>query len=85
MAGWLSVGKPVPLGKCSNKKRWLCKALGESSAPTESISLAGVVWSSAQAASIALYSMVFLSGLNSNWRTMGAMDVGSLPDLSSST
>ena len=37
------------------------------------------------AASSALYSMVFLSGLNSSWCTMACIDCGSLPALSSST
>ena len=83
--GNVIAGKPLPLGNCSNKnfEKCSCKAFGI--APTFNISLADVVCKVEQAASNALYSMVFLSGLNNNCGIMLAIELGNLPALSSST
>ena len=83
--GKVIAGKPRPLGNCSNKnlEKCSCKVFGI--APTCNMSLAGVVCKAVHAASTALYSIVFLSGLNNNCGIMLAIELGSLPALSSST
>lgn len=52
--------------------------------PADSIRRAGVVCASFAACSSALYSMVFLSGLNSSWLTMPCIEAGKVPAFSSS-
>ena len=77
--------KLVPLGKCSNKKRDKCSSLAEAIPPVASISRAGLVCRRSQAASNALYSMEFLSGLNNKAIACPCMAAGRRCATSSST
>ena len=85
VAGTGTTGKPAPRGKLSNKKRAMCSAFGEAMPPVASISRCGVLCSASQAASSALYSIAFLSGLNSSCCTSGCSAGGRRPAFISST
>ena len=63
----------------------MCRSFGEAMPPVASISRCGLLCSSLQAASIALYSMEFLSGLNSSCSTMFCIDSGNLLAFNCST
>ena len=84
-AGTGTLGKPAPLGKFSKRNFDRCKSFGEAIPPTASIRRGGVVCNSVHAASSALYSMVFLSGLNNSCSTMGCIEAGKRFCFSSST
>ena len=63
-SGTVTSGKPMPFGKHSDRKRASCSARALAMPPTATISRIGDMASAVQAASSALYSRLFLSGLN---------------------
>ena len=84
-AGIVSDGNPSPFGKCSNRKRDRCSSLAETIPPAASIRRCGAICSTAQAASSALNSMLFLSGLKSNCSASGFIAAGKRRAVNSST
>ncbi|MDT4855391.1 hypothetical protein FQZ97_897440 [compost metagenome] len=78
-------GKAVPLGKHSARNLASCSARALATPPTVTISRIGVMPSAVQAASMALYSRLFLSGLNSSCSTLLRNDSGSVSALSCSS